>query len=82
MFQIILATSLYVFESRELFPNLFEALWFAAVTITTVGYGDVSPRTTSGMSSLGWNTGIYGQFFDIRFQHLWKQMKKRFIEKQ
>ena len=30
------------------FPTIGRGLWFALQTVTTVGYGDVTPRRTSG----------------------------------
>ena len=35
-------------EQPEQFASLFDSFWFTAVTITTVGYGDISPATTAG----------------------------------
>ncbi len=32
----------------EEFPNLWLGMWWALQTVTTVGYGDVTPSTTSG----------------------------------
>ncbi|MCB1173187.1 MAG: transporter substrate-binding domain-containing protein [Leptospiraceae bacterium] len=33
---------------REFGPGVLKSMWFALVTFVTVGYGDVSPRTTKG----------------------------------
>jgi len=33
---------------REEFPDLATGLWWALQTVTTVGYGDVTPKNTSG----------------------------------
>jgi voltage-gated potassium channel len=42
------STCIYLLESRTTVPGLFEALWWSMVTMTTVGYGDIVPATTSG----------------------------------
>jgi voltage-gated potassium channel len=50
------ATTLTVFASgilmwivdRQSFPNIGLALWWAIQTVTTVGYGDVTPTSTAG----------------------------------
>ena len=45
------AVGIYYFESSsqpEQFASVFHSLWWAIVTLTTVGYGDVFPITTGG----------------------------------
>ena len=45
------ASGIYFFENEaqpEVFSSLFSSLWWAIVTLTTVGYGDVFPITIGG----------------------------------
>jgi voltage-gated potassium channel len=53
---IVLATALVVVAAgflitvldREEYPSLSDGLWWALQTVTTVGYGDVTPSNASG----------------------------------
>lgn len=52
---VISALGMYLAEFGQN-PNvnsMWDALWWAVVTITTVGYGDVSPATTEGRLAAG-----------------------------
>ena len=44
----ILSGVLMWLVDREDFPNVWLGLWWAAQTVTTVGYGDVTPTTVTG----------------------------------
>jgi len=64
-FMVLVSASLLVlqFESRSADANITtggDALWWAIVTITTVGYGDFFPVT-----SLGRLTGVYVMFAGV-----------------
>ncbi len=47
---VVLAGSvvIWLFDREEDFPDFATALWFTLQTVTTVGYGDVTPETSLG----------------------------------
>ncbi|XP_062614052.1 potassium voltage-gated channel subfamily C member 3-like [Saccostrea cucullata] len=62
IFSVIFGSSMFwaEFHNAETFPNMFVSIWWAVVTITTVGYGDHYPKGSYGylMASLTAVIGI------------------------
>jgi voltage-gated potassium channel len=56
IFLLLAATVMYLVEGRvqpSRFGSIPRALWWATVTLTTIGYGDVTPATTLGRAVAG-----------------------------
>lgn len=93
----IAAMMLYFIEGSskpEQFGSITRAMWWAIVTLTTVGYGDVYPETALGRVAAGlvalagigivaMPTGILASAFaeEFRERHVAKQMKTKAPEK-
>lgn len=48
---VVLSFAIYELENEaqpEVFTNIFQTMWWAVATLTTVGYGDMYPITTMG----------------------------------
>jgi len=48
MMILFFASLIYIVEPRDNIQTLPKGLWYAMVTMTTVGYGDVVPETSQG----------------------------------
>ncbi|QXW65621.1 potassium channel family protein [Streptobacillus moniliformis] len=68
------ALGIYLLEKGSTVNNFTDSLWWAFVTATTVGYGDLSPTTTlgrivasilmlTGIGTIGLLTGTFATFF-------------------
>jgi len=45
---LFFASIIYWVEPRDNIESVWHAMWFVLVTMTTVGYGDVSPKSVAG----------------------------------
>lgn len=76
---VLSSTALYLLESRTKIPSIQYSIWLCAVTMTTVGYGDVVPKSLGGyivasiltiasVLFLAMPVGIIGHEFTICWQ--------------
>ena len=49
-------------DGKESFPAFSEMIYFSFVTMSTLGYGDIHPRTP-GARTLAWMQSVLGQFY-------------------
>ena len=62
LFLYMIISSIVLYFVDESFTSLFDAFWYNIVTVTAVGYGDLTPITTSG-KLIGILTIIVGVLF-------------------
>ncbi len=48
LFVVVIAGAVESFADQQDFPSLWDGIWWAIVTVTTVGYGDLYPRSVGG----------------------------------
>lgn len=56
IFTFVSASLLYILENEaqpEIFSSIPASLWWAVVSVTTIGYGDIVPVTTAGKAISG-----------------------------
>jgi len=90
LFVITLAFSLliYVIEPRHNIPSVPRAAWFTLVTMTTVGYGDVTPVSAPGQLTVGVLV-IFGLLYmsmpigiiGSAFNHVWERRDRLLLIK-
>ena len=59
---VLLSGVLMWFIDTDEYPHLGDALWWASQTVTTVGYGDVTPTNASGRI-----VGVFVMLYGIAF---------------
>jgi len=62
VFSVIVGTILYLIESRHpesMFTNIPLSIYYTIITITTIGFGDITPQTPLGMIITAF-TGLMG----------------------
>lgn len=90
LFTLVFSSSVFFFVAeRGINPavtHLFDAFWWAMVTVTTIGYGDIYPMTTEGrlvaiflmMSGLG----VLGALTAMVSSHVFRVQQVRLSEKE
>lgn len=75
---LVFSSLFFLIEPRENIETMPHAMWFVIVTVTTVGYGDVSPKTIAGkcLASVLSVTGVLYMAMPLTivgaaFDHTW-----------
>ena len=89
---VLSSTAMYLVEHRaqpEHFASIPRAMWWSVITLTTVGYGDVSPITPAGkflgacvalmgVCTLALITGILASAFAVQMERRKRTFDERF----
>jgi voltage-gated potassium channel len=85
------AFSLFVLEPQTV-TSSEEAIWWSVVTLSTVGYGDITPHTPEGhalacvliligLGVIGYASGIASSFFQAEEQEELKELLETILQK-
>lgn len=86
LFVIVAASELLMLVEPQTFHNLFDAIWYAMVTTTTVGYGDIVPHSFAGrcigMALMVSGISLAGAFIGIVSQLMQRRLGRSEGEKE
>ena len=75
---IFIASELLMVVEPQTFSNLFDSIWYSVVTTTTIGYGDIVPKTFAGrcigMGLMLSGISLAGAFIGIVSQSVQKRL--------
>lgn len=75
---IFVASELLMLVEPQTFSNLFDSIWYSVVTTTTIGYGDIVPKTWAGrcigMALMVSGISLAGTFIAIVSQAVQKRL--------
>ena len=90
---LVFSSLIYYVEDRKLFPSIPFGFWWALITMTTVGYGDISPANTlgkmvgslcamAGVLMIGFTVPALVNNFMLYYRHIQFAMQVEKMEKE